>query len=150
VFPGAYRQTRARSAKQAKSALAEKNGSLPSPTTNRRPVGDIGAWGKPENSGRQAVLQSLEAVFALNGDAVPKPLGFIALGQQWLAYMSGGLSTIVPPVGRPRSMRGGTGKARPTIAAAESALRSHPCGALSSAQLPSVSPNDMRPSRDIQ
>lgn len=136
--------------KQTKSALGSKNGSLPSPTTNRRPVGDIAAWGKPENSGRQPVLQNLEAVFAFHGDAVPKPLGFIALGQQWLAYASGGLSSIVPLVGRLRTVRGGTGNPRPTIAAAESALRSHPCGALSSAQLQSVSPNDIDRSRNIQ
>jgi hypothetical protein len=42
------------------------------------------------------------------------------------------------------------GQCPPTIAAAESALRSHPCGALPSAQLRSVSPNVMNQSRDIQ
>ena len=45
----------------------------------------------------------------LHGDAVPKPLGFIALGQQWLAHTCGGLGLRWFP----RIMRGGTGNARP-------------------------------------
>src|SRR3954452_20194374 len=81
------RKSRPRSTKQANRALRPKNDSLRSPTTNRQPGGDIAAWGKPQNCGPQSLLQSVDGVFALHGDAVPKPLGFTALGQQWLAYM---------------------------------------------------------------
>ncbi len=51
----------------------------------------------------------------LIGDSVPKPLGFSAFPPEWLFSL-----------GRLR---------RPAIPAAGSALGSHPCGALSSAQV---------------
>ncbi len=56
--------------------------------------------------------------FPLLGDAVPKPLGFTAFPPEWLF-----------PWG---------GWRRPAIPAAGSALGSHPCVALSSAQVRSV------------
>jgi hypothetical protein len=53
-----------------------------------------------------------------DGDSVPMPLGFIAFAPEWLF-----------------SLRSGS---RRSIPAAEPALRSHPCVAVSSAQVRSV------------
>ena len=58
-------------------------------------------------------------MFILVGDSVPKPLGFIAFAPEWHLGWRGGY--------RPRA-----------IPAAESALRSHPCVAVFSAQVKSV------------
>jgi hypothetical protein len=56
------------------------------------------------------------------GDAVPKPLGFTALSPEWLFC----LGRLAPPHPRLRAY---------CIPAAGSALRSHPCVAVSSAQV---------------
>jgi hypothetical protein len=91
--------------------------------------------------------------FFCMGTPSPIPLGFVAFGQQWLAS-DAHRCCILPPVGRlqtaPGLLRGGTDSTRPAIAAAESALRSRPRGALSSAQLQSVSPSHVTTSRNIQ
>jgi hypothetical protein len=56
---------------------------------------------------------------AISGGSAPSPLGFIALAPEWMGL--------------------GTGGSRPqAIPAAESALRSHPCVAVPSAQVRSV------------
>jgi hypothetical protein len=144
------RKSRPRSTKQANRALRPKNDSLRSPTTNRQPGGDIAAWGKPQNCGPQSLLQSVDGVFAFTWGRCPQTPGIYRLGATMARLHVGRSQHHCPPIGRPRSMRGGTGNARPTIAAAESALRSHPCGALSSAQLRSISPKHIEPSRNIQ
>jgi hypothetical protein len=59
------------------------------------------------------------------GDAVPKPLGFTAFPPEWLVC----LGRLAPP--RHACVRN-------RIPAAGSALRSHPCVAVSSAQVRSV------------
>jgi hypothetical protein len=129
--------------------LRAKNDSLASPATNRRRVSDSSAWGKNRELGRQPVLQSWKQSLFNVGTLSPNPWDLSLSGNNG-SLTHGGLSTIVPPVGRPRTLRGGTDHARPTIAAAESALRSHPCGALSSAQLPTVLQNRVKRSRNIQ
>ena len=99
---------------------------------------------KSELRGRWPVMLKFGRRLLLYGDSVPIPLGFVAFGQQWLAS-DAHRCCILPPVGRLQTalglLRGGTDSTRPAIAAAESALRSRPRGALSSAQLQSVSPN---------
>src|SRR5512135_1417597 len=52
---------------------------------------------------------------SLRGDSVPTPLGFIPLSPEWLVFWGD--------------------VCRPAIPAAGSALWSHPCGAISSAQV---------------
>ena len=65
----------------------------------------------------------------LVGDSVPKPLGFTAFPPEWLFSFHWG------------------GRRRPAIPAAGSALRSHPCVAVPSAQVRSVYSAPQRPRR---
>ena len=102
-----------------KRPLRPKNGSLRSPTTNRRPVGDIAAWGKPENRGHQSVLQSVEGVFAFTWGRCPQTPGIYRF-RACISVHAGAIKL-------PRLML-----------APRSALRSHPCVAVSSAQACSV------------
>ena len=130
--------------------LPPQSGSLPGPPTNRRPVGDTGAWGKPENSGRQAVLQDFGSSLCYMGTLSPNPWDLSRWGNNGpLTCREVSAPLCLPLVGH-ELMRGGTDITRPAIAAAESALRSRPRGALSSAQLQSVSPNHVTTSRNIQ
>jgi hypothetical protein len=135
--------------------LRAKNGSLPSPTTNRRRVGDASVWGNTESSDWQPVQQLFwkQSLFYM-GTLSPNPWDLSLWGNNGsLTHREVSAPSCLPLVGlelQQMTVRGGTGCTRPTIAAAEPALRSHPCGALFSAQLQSVSPNDMSPSRNIQ
>jgi len=134
--------------------LRAKNGLLPSPVTNRRRVGDASAWVKRRApTGNQCGSYFGSSLCFIWGRC-PQTSGIYRFGATMARLHIGRYqhpasrwSALEP---QQMTVRGGTGCTRPTIAAAESALRSHPCVALSSAQLQSVSPNDISPSRNIQ
>ena len=133
--------------------LRAKIYSLPSPATNRRRVGDASASGKTESSGWHRCCRYLEAVFVLHGDAVPIPLGFIALGQQWLACDPDPLlhaaSRWSAPNGNPSCEEGRILPAPPLpqLSRRSGRVPAEPCPPLS---CQSVSPNHLRTSRNIQ
>src|SRR4051794_15099805 len=71
--------------------------------------------GKPQNCGPQSLLQSVDGVFAFTWGRCPQTPGITALGQQWLAYMSGGLSIIVLPLVGPEACEEGRAMPAPPL-----------------------------------